>query len=61
MISSGINARRRRSIGLLQLLYLYDLSPSEVAAVIGSSAGAVRTAAWRARQLLRKEIEGVDE
>ena len=39
---------------LLELIYVYGFSHREVAAIIDSSEGAVKTAAWRARETFRR-------
>ena len=39
---------------LLELVYVYGYSHAEVAALTGSSEGAVKTGVWRARQAFRR-------
>lgn len=47
----GVLPREQRR--LLELVYVYGFSHREVAAMSGSSEGAVRTAVWRAREAFR--------
>ena len=57
---ASLPANQRR---LLELIYVDGYTHAEVAAMTGTTAGAVKTAVWRARQAfqqLYREEEGVE-
>lgn len=46
---------------LLELSYLEGFSVSEIAAMSGTTAGAIKTALWRARAAFRDDFEEVSD
>jgi RNA polymerase sigma-70 factor (ECF subfamily) len=55
---AGLPTPQRR---LLELVYVYGFSHAEVAAMDGTTEGAVKTAVWRAREALRHAHGGGEE
>ena len=61
-VAETLSRLPRQQARLLELVYVFGFTHDEIAAMDGSTPGAVKTAAWRARESFRRLYsEGTEE